>query len=143
VQLCSNCHGNEALMKKYNISPDVVKTYTQDFHGRTVALVETQNKDFRVQEAVCTDCHGIHDIQQVGSPNSPVIKANLLVTCQKCHPDATDNFPGAWLSHYEPSFDKYPLIFFVKWFYRILIPFILVGLSVHVILDLWRRITNR
>jgi predicted CXXCH cytochrome family protein len=143
VQLCSSCHGDAALMKKYGISPDVVKTYLQDFHGRTVALVEGENKDFLVEEAVCTDCHGIHDIQQVENPNSRVIKANLLETCRKCHPDATENFPGAWLSHYEPSIDKYPLIFSIKWFYIILIPFILVGLSVHVLLDLWRRITNR
>jgi len=143
VQLCSSCHGNGELMKKYGISPDVVNTYLQDFHGRTVALVETENKDFLVEEAVCTDCHGIHDIRQVDSPDSPVIKANLLGTCRKCHPDATENFPGAWLSHYEPSIDKYPLIFSIEWFYRILIPFILVGLFGHVLIDLWRRITNR
>ncbi len=143
VQLCSNCHSNAKLMEKYGISTDVVRTYLNDFHGRTVALMEKQDKDIWVEEAVCTDCHGIHDIQQVDNPNSPVIKGNLEATCGKCHADINVNFPGAWLSHYEPSINKAPLIFFVRWFYRILIPFILVGLSVHVLLDLWRRITNR
>ncbi|MDP3879900.1 MAG: cytochrome c3 family protein [Dehalococcoidales bacterium] len=143
VHLCSNCHSNEQLMEKYGISSNVVKTYLNDFHGRTVALVEKQARDIWVEEAVCTDCHGIHDIQAVNSPGSPVIKSNLVTTCGKCHDDVTANFPGAWLSHYEPSISKAPLIFFVRWFYWILIPFILIGLSVHVLLDLWRRITNR
>ncbi len=143
VHLCGSCHSNEELMAKYGISPNVVKTYLDDFHGRTVALVEQEDRDIWVEEAVCTDCHGIHDIQRVDNPNSPVIKSNLVETCGKCHEDVTVNFPGAWLSHYEPSINKAPLIFFVRWFYRILIPFILVGLFVHVLLDLWRRITNR
>ncbi|MFC1874201.1 cytochrome c3 family protein, partial [Chloroflexota bacterium] len=143
VHVCSNCHSNESLMQEYGISSEVVKTYLNDFHGRTVALMEKEARDIWVEEAVCTDCHGIHDIQPVDNPNSSVIKENLVNTCRKCHSDATENFPGAWLSHYEPSISKAPLIFFVRWFYRILIPFILVGLSVHVLFDLWRRITNR
>ncbi|MFH1651872.1 MAG: cytochrome c3 family protein [Chloroflexota bacterium] len=143
VQLCSNCHSNAQLMSNYGISPNVVKTYLNDFHGRTVALVEKQDRDIWVQEAVCTDCHGIHDIRAVDSPSSPVIKENLVSTCGKCHENVGVNFPSAWLSHYEPSITRAPLIFFVRWFYRILIPFMLVGLSAHVLLDLWRRITNR
>lgn len=143
VQLCADCHSNGALMAKYDISPNVVNSYLQDFHGRTVALVGKENKDIWAEEAVCTDCHGIHDIQKADSPSSPVIKANLVVTCAKCHPDASTNFPSAWLSHYEPSLHQAPLIFFVRWFYRILIPFIVVGISIHVILDFWKRITNR
>jgi hypothetical protein len=143
VQLCSNCHSDTALMGKYGISTNVVNSYLEDFHGRTVALVEKEKKDIWVDEAVCTDCHGIHDIQAVDDPNSPVIKANLAVTCGKCHDDVTTNFSGAWLSHYETSFQKLPAIFLVDWFYKILIPFILAGLSIHLLLDLWRRITNR
>ncbi|MFC1987560.1 cytochrome c3 family protein [Chloroflexota bacterium] len=143
VELCSKCHGNKELMQKYGLSTNVVKSYLEDFHGRYVALIGAQGKDIPVREAVCTDCHGVHDIRSVDNPDSPVIKANLLETCRKCHPDATTNFPGAWLSHYEPSLTKAPLVFFADWFYRILIPFILVGLSIHILLDLWRRITNR
>jgi predicted CXXCH cytochrome family protein len=143
VELCSSCHRNEKLMQKYGISTKVVRTYLKDFHGRAVTLVGKQSKDIWVEEAVCTDCHGIHAIQKVDSPHSPVIKANLIDTCRKCHPDATANFPGAWLSHYEPSINKAPLVFFITWFYWLLIPFMVVGLSIHVLLDLWRTITNR
>jgi hypothetical protein len=130
-------------MQKYGISTNVVKTYLEDFHGASVALIAKQSRDIWAEEAVCTDCHGVHDIQQVDNPDSPVIKANLVETCRKCHPEATANFPGAWLSHYEPSIDQSPWVFFVRWFYRIMIPFIIAGLSAHILLDLWRTITNR
>ncbi len=143
VELCSNCHNNESLMQKYGISTNVVKTYLKDFHGRTTALTGKQSKDIWVDEAICTDCHGIHDIQKVDSPDSSVIKDNLVDTCRKCHSEATVNFPSAWLSHYEPSIHKAPLVFFVEWFYRLMIPFIVVGISIHVLLDLWRVITKR
>lgn len=143
VELCSNCHSNEKIMQKYGISTNVVKSYLEDFHGATVALVGKEGKDIWVEEAVCADCHGVHDIQPVDSPNSPVIKANLVETCRSCHPDATANFPSAWLSHYEPSMDKAPLVFLVRWFYWILIPFIVVGLLSHILVDLWRVIKNR
>ncbi len=143
VTICGRCHSDKKLMQKYGISTSVVKTYLNDFHGRAVTLISKQNQDIWVKEAVCTDCHGVHDIQKIDSPNSPVIRANLVETCRKCHPDATANFPGAWLSHYEPSMNKAPLVFLAKTFYGILIPFMVVGLSVHVLVDLWRTITNR
>jgi len=81
-------------MQKYGISTNVVQSYLEDFHGRSVALIGVQGKDIPVREAVCTDCHGTHDIQKVDRPQFAVIKANLLETCQKCHPDATLISPG-------------------------------------------------
>lgn len=143
VDLCISCHSNEKVMQKYGISTKVVKTYLQDFHGASVALLGKQGKDIWVEEAVCTDCHGVHDIKKADDPQSAVMKANLDKVCRSCHPDASTNFPGAWLSHYEPSFNEAQLVFFVRWFYRVLIPFIVVGLAIHILVDLWRVITNR
>jgi len=143
VQICSGCHSNETIMQKYGISTRVVKTYLEDFHGATVALQTKDNKDIWVNEAVCTDCHGVHNIVAVDSPSSPVIKANLVNVCRNCHADATENFPSAWLSHYEPTVHKAPLVYFIRRFYWVLIPFIVVGLLAHIVIDLWRTITNR
>lgn len=142
-QLCAQCHSNEQLMKKYGISTAVLKTYLGDFHGVSVALAQKQNPDIWSYKAVCTDCHGVHDIAMVNDPNSSVLKANLVNVCRKCHSDASDNFSGAWLSHYEPSFEKAPLVFLVRLFYMGLIPFIIGGLLLHILLDLWRAATNR
>ncbi len=142
-QLCGQCHTNKALMDKYGLSTDVVQTYLRDFHGVTVSLTAKQNPDILTYEAVCTDCHGIHDIVSTKSVSQDVLKANLLATCQKCHPGAGPNFPNAWLSHYEPSPSHNPAVYYVKLFYRIFIPFTIGGLSLHVLLNLWRATINR
>lgn len=143
VELCGSCHSNQELMQKYGMSTNVVKSYLEDFHGRTVALIGRQGKDIWVGAAVCTDCHGVHDIQAVDNPDSPVIKTNLVKTCATCHSGATTNFPSAWLSHYQPGWDEAWLVFLVKLFYWLLIPFIIIGLLSHVLVDMWQVIKNR
>ena len=62
--LCGECHANAALMQKYGISTDVFNTYVADFHGTTVTLFEKQHPDQETNKAVCTDCHGVHDISR-------------------------------------------------------------------------------
>jgi predicted CXXCH cytochrome family protein len=143
VELCSTCHANKSLMSKYGISSDVSKTYLDDFHGKTVGFYQDQSPSVWPDVAVCTDCHGVHDIKRPDDPGSSVVKANLVATCRRCHGDATTNFPSAWLGHYEPSIDKAPIVFFVKQYYRLLIPLMVAGLGLNVALDLWRLARNR
>lgn len=143
VGLCASCHANKEKMKRYDISPDVLKTYLEDFHGKTVGFYQRQTSEIWPDVAVCTDCHGVHDIKPVDDPGSSVIKANLLEACQKCHENAGEKFPAAWLSHYQPSLDKAPLVFLVRRYYQFLIPLMVVGLALNVALDLWRLARNR
>lgn len=42
--------------------------------------------------ALCTDCHGIHNIQPVDSPKSSVNKLNVHNTCSKCHSDIMESY---------------------------------------------------
>ncbi|HEX6974136.1 MAG TPA: cytochrome c3 family protein [Vicinamibacterales bacterium] len=144
VELCGRCHANETLMKKYGLSTAVLRTYLSDFHGKTASLRQHQGTtpNGRVV-ARCTDCHGVHDIQRASDPGSPVMKANLQKTCTKCHADANANFPGAWLSHYEPSLKKAPIVYGVKVAYAVLIPFMIGGLGLQILLHLWRLMVNR
>jgi predicted CXXCH cytochrome family protein len=143
VDLCASCHGNKELMDKYDISSSVIKTYLDDFHGKTVGFYQNETSEIWPEVAVCTDCHGVHDIKEVGDPDSPVIKENLVETCRKCHEDATSKFPSAWLSHYEASLHKSPLVFLAKRFYQVLIPLMVGGLAFNVALDMWRLARNR
>ncbi len=143
VSTCSGCHGNQDLMRKYGVSTDVVKTYLQDFHGKTSALIGIQGQDMTVEEAVCTDCHSAHNIQSVEKLDPNVMKANLVGTCGKCHEGVTQNFPAAWLSHYEPSLDKTPLVFLVRLFYWIMIPFTIIGLLIHILLDIRKSMARK
>jgi predicted CXXCH cytochrome family protein len=143
VQLCVKCHSDPKVMDKYGISTQVQATYLESFHGMAIFLAGQNTKNQDIKEPVCTDCHGTHDIQLVTASTSPVIKANLLATCQECHAGAGTNFPTSWIGHYEPSLHRDPAVFAIRWFYRLLIPFILGGLLVHLLLDLWKTVTNR
>lgn len=143
VDICAQCHSDEERMSKYGISTNVLKTYLDDFHGKTFAFYKRQSSRVWPDTPVCTDCHGVHDIVSVKSSQSPVMKANLLSTCQRCHPDAGPNFPSAWLSHYEPTLSRTPMVFAVRWFYRLVIPLVIGGLILHITLDVWRLARNR
>jgi len=142
-QLCAKCHADEILMERYGISTQVFDTYVSDFHGTTVVLFEKIAPDQETNKPVCIDCHGVHDMRKVDDPESHVIKENLLDTCQKCHPDATTNFPTAWLGHYEPSPTEAPLVFFVDLFYKIIIPVTIGGMVIFVGADAAKRISGK
>ena len=142
--LCAKCHTNETIMKQYGISTDVIDTYVADFHGTTVTLFEKTDPDLPTNKPVCTDCHGIHDIKAVDDPQAGIhLKENLLIKCQRCHPDATINFPDSWMSHYIAGPDKYQLVYYVNLFYKILIPGVLGGMGLYVLTDIYRRFIAR
>jgi hypothetical protein len=142
--ICAKCHANEQLMKKYNISTQVFNTYVDDFHGTTVTLFEKQSPGTQTNKATCYDCHGSHDISRTDDPHTGLkIESNLLARCQQCHPDASANFPTAWLSHYIPTWQTFPLLMSIQWFYRILIPAVLGGMAILVALDARALIRHR
>jgi nitrate/TMAO reductase-like tetraheme cytochrome c subunit len=142
--LCSKCHTNSDLMSKYGIPTNVLNTYVADFHGTTITLFEKITPDQATNKPVCFDCHGIHSIKKVDDPVYGLeMKGNLLMACQRCHPDATPNFPDAWMSHYIPSPDKYPIVYYVNLFYKFFIPAVLGGMGIFVISDMVRRLIER
>lgn len=145
-EMCSKCHANKEIMGKYGLSTDVMKTYLSDFHGVTLGFYIKQ-KNLLPQQAksiaVCTDCHGVHNITSTVSPDATTVKANLVQRCRKCHANATENFPNAWISHYEPSLQRAPLIFFIGIVYRIFTPIMVIGLLLQILLHVWRYAVNR
>jgi cytochrome b subunit of formate dehydrogenase len=42
--------------------------------------------------AVCTDCHGTHEILAASDPNSSIFKFNVPATCAKCHGPVKQEF---------------------------------------------------
>jgi len=142
--ICSKCHTDPQLMAKYGLSTQVLNTYVADFHGTTVTLFEKQSPDAETNKPVCYDCHGIHDIKRVADPEFGLhASENLLLRCQKCHPDATANFPTAWLSHYIPSAENNPLVYYVNQFYKVFIPAVLGGMAILVLLDFAKLVRTR
>lgn len=143
--LCASCHTDESIMNKYGISTNVLDTYVADFHGTTVKMFEENYPDQPTNKPVCTDCHGVHDIVQPDNPQAGIAhKQNLLVKCQQCHPDATtESFTDSWMSHYEPSPTKFPLVYYVNLFYKFFIPAVLGGMIFYVLTDIYRRFIAR
>jgi predicted CXXCH cytochrome family protein len=142
-EICASCHADKELMAKYDISTNVFQTYVSDFHGTTVLLFEKYAPDQEPDTPVCIDCHRVHDIIPPSDPRSSVFADNLLFTCQRCHPDADANFPTAWLGHYEPDRDKWPLVYYVTLFYKILIPTVIGAMLLFVLIDVYGRIRRR
>ncbi|HTL15592.1 MAG TPA: cytochrome b/b6 domain-containing protein, partial [Patescibacteria group bacterium] len=85
AEVCSNCHASERMNTKYNLPPDRVKTFFDSYHGLAAQYGSTL-------AANCASCHGVHKILPSTDPRSTIYSTNLVVTCGKCHPGATDNF---------------------------------------------------
>jgi len=137
-QICIRCHGDQPLMAKYGISATVAQTYLSDFHGVTASLARGAALPPQQVVVTCIDCHGVHDIASPRLKGGEAMKASVAATCAKCHQGASLAFPAAWLSHYEPSLRHAPLVFLVQLFYKIFIPFVVIGLVLHVLLHLYR-----
>lgn len=143
-QICSTCHADKELMDKYGLSSEVNNTYIADFHGTTVTIFEKTAPDQQTNTPVCIDCHGVHNMTRADDPNNGLhVKENLLRTCQKCHPDASENFPASWMSHYSASPKTAPLVYYVNLFYKILIPGVIGAMVIYVILDFIRRLIEK
>jgi hypothetical protein len=143
-RLCADCHTDARKMRPYMLSTQVLRTYVADFHGSTVTLFQRRHPDQMTNKPVCYDCHGIHDIVSAKDPRKGLhVKANLLATCRKCHPDATANFPDAWLSHYVPTRDRNPVVYWARVAYNILIPGVVGGMALFVAGDFVRRRLDR
>lgn len=141
-ELCAECHADEEMMARHDISTDVFDTYVSDFHGTTTLLFDPEHPNADPTKAVCYDCHGVHDIKSPDDPDAG-IKQNLLETCQKCHPDASANFPNSWTSHFKPSLQNNTLVYLVELFYRIVIPATVAFLGFLVLTDVYRRVRMR
>lgn len=139
-ELCATCHGDKQLMEEYDISTNIFNSYLTDFHGETVTLFSQTASNVPANKAVCYDCHGVHNITPADDEKSQVVRENLVTTCQKCHPDATSDFPDSWVGHFPPTVDSHPLLFGVDWFYKILIPMTLGGFILLVGTDVFRLI---
>jgi predicted CXXCH cytochrome family protein len=121
--LCSRCH------------PDAEKTYLNSYHGKAFYLG-------REKAAVCSDCHGGHEILPPSNPASTVSKQNRVATCAKCHPGANANFAG-FLVHVNPSSPHSSLaVWTINVLYIILISVVFTFGAVHTSLYIYRGIKD-
>ena len=142
-ELCASCHSNQELMSKYGLSADVYNLYELSWHGVDVSVYQARWPNLWHNSAVCTDCHGVHDMLSTDDPNSKVNPKNLLATCQKCHPTAGPNWVGAWTGHNQISLERTPFVFYTEAFYSSFTPFVLWLSGIYVVLQIIRATIAR
>jgi cytochrome b subunit of formate dehydrogenase len=75
---CGTCHSQKFVMEASGHSNQPFLSYEESVHGRAVAAGSDK-------AAVCTDCHGSHEILAAGDSKSSIFKFNVPMTCAKCH----------------------------------------------------------
>ena len=73
---CGSCHSQKFVMSGQ--SAPMVASYELSVHGHAVAAGSEK-------AAVCTDCHGTHEILDAKDAKSPIFKFNVPTTCGQCH----------------------------------------------------------
>ncbi|MGA3344432.1 MAG: cytochrome b/b6 domain-containing protein [Terracidiphilus sp.] len=82
---CGRCHGQKFLMESNGESAQPFLSYQASVHGHA-----TENGSKKA--AVCTDCHGAHEILSASDDKSPIYKFNVPATCGKCHAQIQTTF---------------------------------------------------
>jgi cytochrome b subunit of formate dehydrogenase len=124
VAECSNCH------------LELGASYLRSYHGKASQLGDTR-------VAVCSKCHGAHDILPADHADSRVAKENLKETCAECHPDANDNFVG-YIAHVDyMDTNEHPAVFFTFWGMTILLCSVLLVFVPHSLLWFQRTLVDR
>lgn len=77
-KLCASCHADQARMRPYSLPVDQYALYQISGHGRRLARGDDQ-------VAVCSDCHGAHEILAPRDPASATYTLNVPQTCGRCH----------------------------------------------------------
>lgn len=77
TETCDTCHKDLFAAGKLLFEPKT--TYEKTVHGRAFL------KDNKAKVAVCTDCHGEHDINFPSNSASRINRARVPATCGRCH----------------------------------------------------------
>ena len=78
-QKCKHCHSDSAMMKRNNLSADIVAYYEETYHGKV------QDIGYPTRVAGCADCHTSHNILPKEDPRSSINPRNLINNCGRCH----------------------------------------------------------
>ncbi|OGW82155.1 MAG: hypothetical protein A3G33_10525 [Omnitrophica bacterium RIFCSPLOWO2_12_FULL_44_17] len=80
AKTCGTCHENQEKMAQYALSENSpITSYSESIHGNALL------KKGLLSSAICTDCHGSHDLHSPKNPVSKIFPRNVPYTCGKCH----------------------------------------------------------
>jgi cytochrome b subunit of formate dehydrogenase len=133
-ETCGSCHGNVRLSARFGMPIDRLVSYDASFHGLAA-------KSGNETVANCASCHGVHNILPSSDPKSTVYPKNLAQTCGKCHTGAGKRFAISPV-HIAENGSEPPAVRWVRWFYSLLIPFVIGLMLLHNAGD-WIRKVHR
>ncbi len=85
-ETCGRCHGNVAEMEKFNLRQRaVIVSYDKSVHGLA-------HSNGVANAAVCSDCHGTHDLHRSTNPESKLYWQTIPATCGKCHDNVRQTY---------------------------------------------------
>jgi cytochrome b subunit of formate dehydrogenase len=129
---CARCHEGVRLSQEFGVQGNRVSTYLDSYHGLA-------SEGGSVVVANCASCHGVHNILPSSDPRSTINKANLDVTCGKCHQGVTQKFTLNKV-HMDGSRSNdigSIVVRWVRWFYLALI-FAVIGVMFLHNFIIWR-----
>ncbi|MFB3917397.1 MAG: cytochrome b/b6 domain-containing protein [Terriglobales bacterium] len=130
---CGRCHDGVRLAQEFGVPGRRTTTYLSSYHGMA-------SQGGLTIAANCASCHGVHNILPSSDPRSTINKANLVETCGKCHPGATENFTKGKVHIDVPlSADiGSTAVRWIRWFYIGMISVVICGMLLHNFL-IWRK----
>ena len=83
--LCGSCHGEEAVITTDFVRlPISLPNYLASIHGEGWREGKST--------AVCTDCHGTHDLMTAQDPTSSINRFRIAQTCGQCHAEIVEQY---------------------------------------------------
>lgn len=123
---CAQCHEGVRLSQEFGVQGNRVSSYLDSYHGMAA-------EGGSVVVANCASCHGVHNILPSSDPRSTINKANLDVTCGKCHRGVTQKFTLNKV-HMDLGASKdigSVAVRWVRWFYLALIFAVIGAMFLH------------
>ena len=123
---CARCHEGVRLSQEFGVQGNRVSSYLDSYHGLA-------SEGGSVVVANCASCHGVHNILPSSDPHSTINRANLDVTCGKCHKGVTQKFTLTKV-HMDSSVSKdigSVAVRWVRWFYLALIFGVIGAMFLH------------
>jgi len=124
INECGTCHVRE------------LGSYRKTYHGKVTQLGYANM-------ALCSDCHGSHDILRVTDEGSTLSAKNRLRTCRACHPNATVGFTKYYAHAEELDRKRYPALFYTYLFMTLLLIGVFTFFFTHTFLWAYRSLKER
>lgn len=130
-ETCSACHASERVVSRFGLKADRIATFKESFHGTAIEFGESS-------VANCASCHGVHNIYPQSNPLSMIHKDNVQQTCGQCHEDLPEDFAQGTV--HTSAEDEESGQSYVRKFYYIFIPIIIIAFVIYRILEYKRRV---